>query len=131
MPDKVRRQSGFFIEILLEREDAEHAVKGIAGVSKDMIHAHEEKAETFALISYLLGLLSLISLWASWKKKSFSALLSYGVMACILVTLVMAQQTGNSGGEIRHTEIRSNFTPDQTGTATQNSDENIGDKDVD
>jgi len=44
-----------------------------------------------------------------------------------LVVLFFAQQTGNSGGEIRHTEIRKNQPVDSTMTSEQTD----GDKDDD
>ncbi len=103
-------------------EGAEEAIEHLPEISKKIIHAHEEKAETFALLSYLLGVLSLIALWANWKKKSFSSLLSYLVVVCVLVVLVLAQQTGTSGGEIRHTEIRSDFTSTQAAAGENDAD---------
>jgi hypothetical protein len=44
-----------------------------------------------------------------------------------LVVLFFAQQTGNSGGEIRHTEIRKN----QPADSTMNPQQTDGDKDND
>jgi uncharacterized membrane protein len=87
-------------------EGAEEVVENIAGVTENYIHEHEEKAELFALVSYLLGALSLVGLWASWKGKSFAKLLSYAILALSLFVLFLGKQTGTTGGEIRHTEIR-------------------------
>ncbi len=111
-------------------EDAEHAVKNMAGISRHMIHEHEEKADTFAILSYILGVLALITLWSSWKQKSFSKLLSYILIACSLVVLFFAQQTGTSGGEIRHTEIRESPIVDSA-NAMMTPVEEQGDKDRD
>lgn len=91
-------------------EGAEEIAEGIAGVSHDFIHEHEEKAEFFALMSYLLGALSLIGIWASWKRKGFAKIFSFVILAMSLVVLFLGKQTGTSGGEIRHTEIRSGQT---------------------
>jgi uncharacterized membrane protein len=91
-------------------EGAEEVVENIAGVTENYIHEHEEKAEVFALMSYILGALSLVGLWASWKGKSFAKLLSFAILALSLVVLFLGKQTGTSGGEIRHTEIRSGQT---------------------
>ncbi|MEN9998668.1 MAG: hypothetical protein RI922_1658 [Bacteroidota bacterium] len=88
-------------------EGAEEVAENLAGVTENYIHEHEEKAELFALLNYLLGALSLVGLWASWKGKSFAKLLSIAILALSLVVLFLGKQTGTSGGEIRHTEIRS------------------------
>lgn len=89
-------------------EGAEEVVEEIKGVSQNFIHEHEEKAELFALLSYGLGLISLLSLWFSWKQKRLSKPASLIVLAFSFVVLFFGKQTGTSGGEIRHTEIREN-----------------------
>jgi len=90
-------------------EGAEEVVEGMAGITKDIIHEHEETAETFAILSYILGAFSLLGLWANLKRKSFSVWLGYLIFAFGFVVLVFAQQTGTTGGEIRHSEIRDGF----------------------
>jgi uncharacterized membrane protein len=89
-------------------EGAEEVVEGIQGVSEQFIEVHEETAEVFAILLYILGGLSLIGLWASWKKKSFSNIIAFLTIALSLGVLFFAKQTGTTGGEIRHTEIRMN-----------------------
>lgn len=89
-------------------EGAEEIAEELAGVTEQFIHEHEEKAETFALLSYILGAFSLVGLWASWKKKGFASIISYVVLALSLVVVFFGKQTGTTGGEIRHTEIRAN-----------------------
>jgi len=93
-------------------EGAEEVVEKINGVSENYIKIHEEIAETFAVLSYILGGISLLGLWASFKQKSFSSIISIATLIFALVVLFFAKQTGTTGGEIRHTEIRSiNNTP--------------------
>jgi len=87
-------------------EGAEEMVEHLPEISHKIIHEHEEIAETFALFSYLLGFFALISLWASWKRKKIALILSFVTLILSAAVLFFAQQTGNSGGEIRHTEIR-------------------------
>lgn len=93
-------------------EGAEEVVEHIPGVSHDYIHAHEELAETFAMLSYALGLVSLIGFWASWKRKSFAMVISIAVLVFSGVVIYFGSRTGTSGGEIRHTEIRANWKPE-------------------
>ncbi|WP_428232785.1 hypothetical protein [Flavobacterium sp.] len=87
-------------------EGAEHVVKQIDGISKSLINEHEEKAEVFALLSYLLGIGSIAALWSNWKEKSYANYIALAVMVYSLAVLYFGQQTGTTGGEIRHSEIR-------------------------
>jgi uncharacterized membrane protein len=89
-------------------EGAEDVVEKISGVTKSVIHEHEETAETFAVLSYLLGAISLFGFWASLKQKSFAKIISYVVLVFAFVVMFFAKLTGTTGGEIRHTEIRAN-----------------------
>ena len=104
-------------------EGAEEIVEELSGVSHKLIHEHEEKAEIMAILSYLLGLISLFALWTSWKGKSFANLSSYVVLILSLVTIFMGKQTGTSGGEIRHTEIRSGNQADQYSESEEEHEE--------
>jgi len=88
-------------------ESAEEMVEELSGVSHRLIHEHEEKAELMALMSYLLGVVSSVAFWASFKGKTFANLLSYAVAVIAVITIFLGKQTGTSGGEIRHPEIRS------------------------
>lgn len=99
-------------------EGAEEIVEHIEGMSHHTIHEHEEVAELFAILSYLLGFTALVALWANWKQKSFANILSFVVLIFSVVVLFFAQKTGASGGEIRHPEI----TTESTGTQTQDDD---------
>lgn len=87
-------------------EGAEEAVEHIQGTDEKFIKIHEEAAEKFAVLSYILGGISLIGLWASFKEKTFSNIIAFVAIALSVVVLVLAKQAGTTGGEIRHTEIR-------------------------
>lgn len=91
-------------------EGAEEVVENIQGVTENYIESHEEAAEIFAIVSYILGGASLLGLWASFKQKTFSFIISIGVLIFAFVVLFFAKQTGTTGGEIRHTEIRNGNT---------------------
>lgn len=88
-------------------EGAEEVVEHVAGVSENYIHTHEEAAELFAGISYALGGFSLIAFVGSLKNLKFNSISPFAITALAAITLFFAQRTGNPGGEIRHTEIRS------------------------
>lgn len=111
------KRTAYFIFVLgalmtvpafLTGEGAEETVENLQGVSEQLIKTHEEVAKTFAIISYLLGAISLIGLWANWQKKPFANISAFVTIAVCLLVLFFAKQTGTSGGEIRHTEIRTN-----------------------
>lgn len=88
-------------------EGAEEIVEKISGVSETFIEPHEESAEIFSVLSYILGGFSLLGLWASFKQKSISNIFSIITLVFALVVLFFGRETGTTGGEIRHPEIRS------------------------
>lgn len=87
-------------------EGAEEVAEGLPGVTEHLIHEHEEKAEGFALLNYLLGLISLVGIWASWKQKQFAKWIAIVVLFLAIIVVIKGREVGTSGGEIRHTEIR-------------------------
>lgn len=100
---------------MVSGEGAEEVVEKINGISETYIKAHEESAEVFAILIYILGGISIIGLWTSFKNKSVSNVIPFVTIAFALVVLFFARQTGTTGGEIRHTEIRgdnSTLTPE-------------------
>jgi uncharacterized membrane protein len=96
----------FSILAMASGEEAEEVVEDMVEVSHTDIESHEEAAETFAFVSYLLGGISLFGLWSSFKQKSFANIFSIVTIVVALVALFFAQKTGTTGGEIRHSEIR-------------------------
>lgn len=87
-------------------EGAEEVVENISGIEESYIENHEENAETFALLTYILGGISLLGLWSSLKGKKFSNSIMFATLGLAIVVLYFGKQTGTTGGEIRHTEIR-------------------------
>ena len=106
-------------------EGAEEVIEKINVVSENHIENHEETAETFAILSYILGGISLLGLWASFKQKSFSSIISMATLLFAFVVLFFAKQTGTTGGEIRHTEIRSgnNIPASENNNAEEDHDD--------
>lgn len=101
------------IAAMTSGEGAEEVVENINGISESFIEKHEDAAKLFALLSYVLGGLSLIGLWASFRQKTFSSIVSIAVLGMAIIVLVFAKQTGTTGGEIRHDEIRSGTSTTQ------------------
>ena len=87
-------------------EGAEELVEDMPSVGKKIIHEHEEMAEKLALVLYLLGLISIVGLYMNIKNKAKANLVSYLALVVAVAGVFLAQKTGTTGGEIRHTEIR-------------------------
>ena len=88
-------------------EGAEDAIENIQGVSENLMHRHEEAAEIFAGMSYFLGAVSLLGFLTSYRNFSLDKLMPVTILIVAGVSLYFAQEAGRTGGEIRHTEIRS------------------------
>lgn len=87
---------------------AAHMLKEMPNVDlgKDTIKTHAQLGGKFALVSYLLGVVSLVGLFLNIKKNSREKLVSFLVLIIAAVALYLGKEVGTTGGEIRHTEIR-------------------------
>ena len=103
-------------------DGAEEMVVKMPTIGRHIIHEHEEIAEKLAILLYLLGIVSLFGLYSNFKNKQNTNLVSYFALLLVLAAIFLAKETGTSGGEIRHTEIR-------TATNTVNLSSNKMDKD--
>lgn len=106
----------FAVGSMVSGEGAEELVEHLPGVSHDHVETHEDAAKLFALVHYFLGLVSLVAIWASFKKKNFAGILNLLVLGLTVVVLYFGQAVGNTGGEIMHQEIRKDFKPDSDAT---------------
>lgn len=96
----------FSIIAMQSGEGAEEVVEGLAINADVYMENHEEAAELFSILSYILGAISIIGLWSSFTQKTFDKVVTGTVLIFAFVTLFFAQRTGTTGGEIRHSEIR-------------------------
>jgi uncharacterized membrane protein len=87
-------------------EKAEHALKNYPEISHERIEKHEEAAEPFTILTYCLGIFAAISFWVDLRKKFFARYLIYLTTAIGLLSTYFSIQTGQTGGEINHVEIR-------------------------
>ncbi|WP_136666568.1 hypothetical protein [Flavobacterium sp. H122] len=106
---------------MMTGDKAEHFVEDLSGFSHDFIEEHEESAESFMKIMYLLGVSSIIGLYTTFKKHSKAFLMSYLVLVIAVTAAVFASPVGTSGGEIRHTEIREGSMPVKADAETENN----------
>jgi len=103
------------IPAYLTGEPAEEMVEGLPGVTESLIESHEDLANIFLWMVGALGLFSLATFYADFKSKRIAPTLFVLTFVAAIGTMVFAQQVGVSGGEIRHTEIRSGVTAAATG----------------
>jgi hypothetical protein len=95
------------IPAYLTGEGAEEIVESLPGVTETFIETHENMANIFLGMAGALGLLSLVTFFADLKMQKIAPVMYAITLVVALGTMFYAQQTGSSGGKIRHTEIRS------------------------
>jgi uncharacterized membrane protein len=100
-------------------EGAEEIVEDMPSVGKQIIHEHEEMAEKLAIVLYILGLVSIAGLYMNFKNHAKAIIVSFIALTVSVVAVFLAQQTGTTGGEIRHTEIRANATSNNSEEADE------------
>jgi uncharacterized membrane protein len=104
-------------------EGAEELVEDMPNRGKQIIHEHEELAEKLAILLYVLGGLSLVGMYLNFKNNSKAKLLSFLILGISTAGLLLVQKVGTSGGEIRHTEIRADFSAKNSAGAEKQSEE--------
>jgi len=90
-------------------ENAEDMAEQLAGVSHERIEEHEHASERFRNFSVVTGLMALVVLYLSVKRKGGMAVMGTALLVVALVSVYFAREAGTSGGEIRHPEIREGF----------------------
>ena len=98
----------------LTGEPAEETVENIQGISKAMIHQHEDFAGFSLAVLCLTGVLSLMGLYVIFMKKIWSVKLAKLILFLSLISFVLFSITGFYGGQIRHTELNSSSVSDHS-----------------
>ena len=76
-------------------------------VSNALIQRHEGAAELAVWFMEITGALAVIGLWQSDGKASPPRWNTIAILVFSFVTVALMARTGNTGGEIRHSEVRS------------------------
>ncbi len=93
------------IPVFFTGEPAEESVEHLQGISKSLIHEHEEAAELAIWVMGLAGLLSISSLFMQWKQSLWASKLFMLTCLITLISFGLMARVGNLGGKIRHTEL--------------------------
>ncbi|MGD1890056.1 MAG: hypothetical protein ACFB15_05580 [Cyclobacteriaceae bacterium] len=94
------------IPVYISGEGAEEIVEEL-GVEHEIIHEHQEIAESAVWFMDGLGLLALISFFFTRQTLNGPGrLLTIVTFVLGLIVIGLMFRVGGSGGEIRHTEIR-------------------------
>jgi uncharacterized membrane protein len=110
-------------------EGAEHTVKDFPEIGRKIIHEHEEMAEKLAFVLYLLGLISIAGIYSNIKNHTKANLISYLALTVALVGVFLGKETGTTGGEVRHTEIRENYKPSAVSNSINSKEQTQEDED--
>ena len=75
-------------------------------ISNAMIQRHEGAAELAVWFMEITGVLSVIALWQSARGTRPVVWTTAAILVFSIVTVGLMARTGNTGGEIRHVEVR-------------------------
>jgi uncharacterized membrane protein len=88
---------------------AEDAIRGLPGVRREVIHAHEAMGDKAYYLGDVLGVLALLAL-IRWRRRPVpGGVALFAVLATAFVGGAFAY-TGLLGGQVRHTEVRPGAT---------------------
>jgi formate hydrogenlyase subunit 3/multisubunit Na+/H+ antiporter MnhD subunit len=99
------------IPVYLTGDGAAKIVSSLPGVSTAIIQQHDQAATITMFAIQILGALSLLSLWLSWRsRRELRSWMTLGVFILAMISSGLGAWTGSIGGQIRHTEVRVGFT---------------------
>jgi uncharacterized membrane protein len=90
---------------ILTGDGAHEILKTYPGMSNDMIEYHETWGYIFFYGLLANGALAIAALWFSVKKPILLNKLNLAMLIIAFIFLIIAYQTGTTGGKIRHPEI--------------------------
>lgn len=98
------------LAVYLTGEPAADTVEKLVGITERSIERHEEAAELTTIVAGTLGALALIALMLFRRREVPRWIGAAGLVGTVLLSAAMGW-TANLGGQIRHSEIRSNSDP--------------------
>jgi uncharacterized membrane protein len=95
------------IPTYLTGDPAEDIVKNLPGVSKSIIEAHDDAASASLIALSILGAVSLFGSIFMRKSRPTPQWFTILLLGLSLIATGMMAWTANLGGQIRHSEVRS------------------------
>jgi hypothetical protein len=97
------------IPVLLTGEPAEESVEHLSGISKTLIHDHEEASEKAFWLMEITGIFSLLAIALYKFKSGFAPKAFLVAFAFSAITFFAMAWAGNLGGKIRHPETTKTY----------------------
>ena len=97
------------IPVLLTGEPAEESVEHLSGISKALIHDHEEASEKAFWLMEITGVFSLLAIVFYKIKSRFAPKAFLVAFIFSAITFFAMAWAGNLGGKIRHPETSDTF----------------------
>lgn len=91
----------------LTGEPAENVLKSLPDIPLNLIGRHEDIATIGMYILITTGLVSGLALYSVWKKEKSTRFLVIITLVLSLISSIAVIYIGRTGGEIRHSEFRS------------------------
>jgi hypothetical protein len=86
-------------------EPAEEVIENLPGVSKDLIHEHEELAEKATILSVITAVAAGLAFFLQRRRPESFRISIPGVLLLSLLTAGVMGAAAHEGGKIRHPEI--------------------------
>jgi len=111
---------------LLTGDPAGEVVNALPGTSESIVDYHENMAYMSLWFLIPSGVISAMAFYSIWKKEKAARNMVIAAMVLSVITAGMMAFVGKTGGQIRHSELRSQIgiTPTE-----QNIQKESGDKD--
>ena len=119
------------IPTYLSGEPAEEAIENLSGTAEVFVEKHEEIASIAFWFVLALGAVSIATLVLTIKGNTVSKMLGVITLLLSLIVFGVMAKVGNTGGEIRHPEIRQNSTTNLQDTFNGGGNKNEEDNDED
>ena len=112
------------IPVYLTGEPAEESVEKLSGVSETMIGLHEDAASIAMWLMGIAALFAFAAIIVQLRKGKLAKQLFIGTFIFSAICFAAIARTGYYGGQIRHSEIRSDVSAGQQNeNETQKKDE--------